>query len=205
MILFKRTVKGLITVTAVTSVSKTNNMNSELTQEIEPSIISSLPDFLKKLKETPSKDFPALLDNLDVSADDFSDHGSWCEDHYKRNHILKNDRYEVILICWETGQTTPIHDHDGENCWVYFVDGQFSETIYSMKDKMKVLAENEMLPGSVSYMTDASGLHSIKNTTKGRGMTLHLYANPIQKCRVFNKTKNTFSVKQMTNSLEEAN
>lgn len=179
-------------------------MNNALTEEKESTstTISSLPDFLNKLEETPSEDFPELLDRLEISADDLCDFGSWCTDHYKRNHIMKNERYELILLCWEEGQITPIHDHDGENCWVYFVDGRFSETIYSMGDKMKVLEENEMLPGAVSYMADASGLHSIKNVTEGRGMTLHLYANPILKCRVFDKTKNAFAVKEMTCSLE---
>lgn len=170
-------------------------MNETLTSS--QNSISRLPDFLKKLEETPSEDFPKLLERLDISADNLYAHKSWSKDHYKRNHIVKNDRYELILICWEAGQTTPIHDHDGENCWVYFVDGLFLETIYSMEDKMKVLAQNKMLPGAVSYMTDSSGFHTIQNTTKGRGMTLHLYANPILKCRVFDNTKRAFVTKEM--------
>lgn len=176
-------------------------MHNQLQIEQEPFVattISNLPDLLTKLEETPLEYFPKLLANLKIGAESFRDHKSWCNEHYKRNHIVKNDRYELILLCWEAGQTTPIHDHDGEKCWVYFVDGIFSETYYKMNNKMEIVGEKQMMPGSVSFMTDSSGFHTLKNTTKGRAMTLHLYANPIEQCRVFDNTNNSFFVKEMT-------
>ena len=59
---------------------------------------------------------------------------SWSESTYTRNCIFENERFELILICWQSSQKTPIHDHGGEECWVKFIDGEFKETIYKSNE-----------------------------------------------------------------------
>src|SRR5437868_13159605 len=42
----------------------------------------------------------------------------WDLQHYTRNLIDKTPAYELIAICWEVGQTSSIHNHRDQNCWM---------------------------------------------------------------------------------------
>ncbi len=64
---------------------------------------------------------------------EFEKYATWSETCYTRNCIAENEDFELILICWEKGQATAIHDHGGEECWVYFVEGEFRENIYTQE------------------------------------------------------------------------
>ena len=106
----------------------------------------------------------------------------------------------MILLCWEEGQITPIHDHGGEECWVKVIEGEFRETIYKEDEiggltfvKSAVSKEN-----AVTYMKDFMGFHSLENLSKKRSMSLHLYAKPIRKCRAFDEKTKTFVDRTLT-------
>src|SRR4029077_11137768 len=38
--------------------------------------------------------------------------------HYTRNLIFRNDLFEVVAIGWEPAQSSPIHNHRGQECWM---------------------------------------------------------------------------------------
>ncbi|MCH8821936.1 MAG: cysteine dioxygenase family protein [Planctomycetes bacterium] len=71
-----------------------------------------------------------LLKNLDITRKDLGDACVFGEDDYHRM-VLKDSRwYEVVCICWKSGQRTPIHDHKGASCAFRVIEGIATETIF---------------------------------------------------------------------------
>lgn len=44
---------------------------------------------------------------------------------YTRNLVATDGKnYTVLLLCWNPGRESPIHDHPCEGCWVKTVSGR---------------------------------------------------------------------------------
>lgn len=130
----------------------------------------------------------------------FENYCSWSQECYTRNCIFENEKFELILLCWEKGQKTPIHDHGGEECWVKVINGTLKETLYK-KDGSKNLTElNTSISekGNISYMIDFMGYHRLENISGHRAISLHLYAKPIKNCNVFDPDKRKFLSKELS-------
>lgn len=148
---------------------------------------------------TEVSDFVSVANQIDIDPDAFTKYQHFSNAHYTRNCIERTDEFELVLLCWEEGQTTPIHCHGGEECWVYIVDGTMREDRFDY-DEYDQLVKTDVLEesaGDVSFMNDDLGFHTLTNTAEGRSMSLHLYAHPIKKCRVYNKSKRDFEYKRM--------
>ena len=42
----------------------------------------------------------------------------WSEKFYTRNLIYKNERFELMVLCWDRGQVSKIHNHSDQMCWM---------------------------------------------------------------------------------------
>jgi hypothetical protein len=51
--------------------------------------------------------------------------------------------------------------------------------------------------GKRTYIDDKSGIHAIANGSKKPAISVHLYAGPIGKCRIYDETTKTFSWKTL--------
>lgn len=158
--------------------------------------LGQIIEFLTQEKgaKFPKKEF---LNRLKL--EDFSNYTSWDSDRYTRNAIFKNEHFELILLCWEPGQETPIHDHDGADCWVYHVAGEIEEQRYADLNAVKqdefTLAKAQA--GDLCYMHDKLGLHSLHNRGQERAITLHCYAHPIDSCGIYDEDLERMCEKEM--------
>jgi hypothetical protein len=51
--------------------------------------------------------------------------------HYTRNLIATdNTSYTLLLLCWNAGKSSPIHDHPCDGCWMRVVTGSVHECRY---------------------------------------------------------------------------
>lgn len=156
------------------------------------------PDNIQKLvdllTENINTDYDQLLDDFDFSTIDFKPYQSWSSEKYTRNCLFKNVNFELILLCWEHGQETAIHGHDGEDCWVYLLEGGMEEVFYNIGDDNKLIAYSSQIvvPNQVTFMNDNQGFHKLKNDVYGRSVSLHLYAKPIQNCQSFDEKSQQF-------------
>jgi cysteine dioxygenase len=108
-------------------------------------------------------------------------------DVYARNLIRGGEDYELIVICWQDGQRSPVHDHAGQRCWMSVLDGTIRERIFERPGgggPLALRSSRALERGQVGYITDELGLHEI-HPEGGRAVSLHLYAKPIRACRVF--------------------
>lgn len=117
----------------------------------------------------------------------------WNTKHYARNCVYRNQEFELILLCWEPGQETPVHCHGGEECWVHLIQGALEEDRFEEKSGMVAnkVSNAKLAETDLTYMNDSMGFHSLKNISEGRAISLHLYAKPIHSCRVYNPADGT--------------
>lgn len=153
------------------------------------------------LPKCSGQDFIEISKGMDLQPEDFEDYAHWSANHYTRNCISRSKDYELILLCWEPEQDTPVHCHNNEECWVYNVQGEIIEKRFDFKPSSKTeieeTQEEEMQEGQVSYMHDTMGFHSLHNVGGNRAMTLHLYINPIDSCRIYENEQVGFVRKQL--------
>ena len=165
-------------------------------------MISSLEELLDELPECSGSDYVRIAKNMVLPASDFNDIQSWSQEGYTRNCIERTESYELILLCWEPDQYTPIHCHGGEECWVYVLQGDVEECYYEEHPKSGLPVPkgfpNIRRQGQLSYMNDEMGFHTLKNITSGRAMSLHLYMNPIDRCRIYDTEEGDLKWKEMT-------
>lgn len=152
------------------------------------------------LSQSLKEDYNHILNNFDFSAIDFTAFKSWSQKKYTRNCMYKDENFELILLCWEQGQETSIHGHDGEDCWVYLLEGEMEEVYYTI-DESNYLREGgsrRFVPHELSFMNDRIGFHKLKSVCSGRSVSLHLYAKPITNCVAFDYESKRFIERKLS-------
>ncbi|TYZ63257.1 hypothetical protein PybrP1_009448 [[Pythium] brassicae (nom. inval.)] len=111
--------------------------------------------------------------------------------NYTRNLIATdNEAYALLLIVWNRGKYSPIHDHPCDGCWVKVIAGAVNEVRYQNQGGKLAETSNITLRAGVTYMDDSLGLHKIGNPSESAdAVTLHLYSPPYDKCRVWLDTE----------------
>lgn len=159
--------------------------------------IDSIEKLVQKLDLYDTSEYAGLFPLLDLSPAALEAYAFFSLDKYTRNCVARTDRYELLLLCWEPGQETKVHCHNRQECWVYVAEGQLEEERFSANDLnglQMLTSENDLKLASekLSYMSDQMGYHLLRNTHQGRAMTLHLYAGPIERCRIYNTDTKQF-------------
>ena len=153
-----------------------------------------LDELVNALFEGEKTNYSNILRSMKLPISAFDNYCSWSAESYTRNCITENDKFELILICWEQGQITPIHNHDGQECWVRIIEGEFSETIYNANEDglLKRFKSTISKSNDITYMVDFMGFHTLENLSKKRSISLHLYAKPIRSCKIFDENSMKF-------------
>ena len=160
----------------------------------------SLNELISALKNEQSTKYHDILHSMEIPKSAFEVFCSWSESTYTRNCIFENERFELILICWQSSHKTPIHDHGGEECCVKVIDGEFKETVYKSNEvsEVNILKSTLFKAGDISYMIDFMGCHQLKNLSSHRALSLHLYAKPIRNCNIYDEQSKEFVQKKMS-------
>jgi len=160
-----------------------------------PSKLCSLEKLIHGLSIPATKNlsyYDQLIQSLDIPIDSIDPYCTWNERSYTRNLVHSTDLYELLILCWQKGQTSPIHDHQEQDCWIYVVEGTIEETLYQPTlhdDQRFSLGETDRIiyhKGDKSrLMNSMLAWHSIKPLSQ-QAITLHLYSLPIKKCHLYN-------------------
>ncbi len=160
--------------------------------------ISNLEDLIELLDNSSKDEYKSLGKQISIPLEEFEDYIHFNDEFYTRNCIKRTDDYELILLCWEEGQATPIHCHNNQECWVHVLKGKFDEVRFvDEDDDLSIDHEMHLEKENVSYMNDDMGYHSLENAADGRSISLHLYMNPIDECTVYNEDEDKFERKEL--------
>jgi cysteine dioxygenase len=122
---------------------------------------------------------------------------NWDRQHYTRNLIDKTPLYELLAICWEPGQSSSVHNHHDQMCWMAAPIGRLLVQNY------RVLREDmdsgvcdiepsdavEISPLSPTAVDPLKPVHKVYNPVEfgARAVSLHVYSKPFDRCRVYSQ------------------
>jgi cysteine dioxygenase len=152
--------------------------------------ITTIEQLVRELAQGPGrKGFLEILDRVVIPAEEFDPYSRWNEKHYTRNCIARTDAFELLLICYEPGQRTSIHDYSTEEAWVHPLMGAVIEERFEFASggPLRKVSSAKLDPGSFSYLHNGRGIHRYINSNSGRSMTLNLYAKPLNKWKVYDE------------------
>lgn len=114
--------------------------------------------------------------------------------NYTRNLVDEgNGKSNLLVVVWNPGRCSPIHDHADAHCVMKILKGTLNETLYPMPacsasgdstssgtvTPPHALKETTYLENQVTYISDKIGLHKISNPSADEvAVSLHLYTPP---------------------------
>ena len=144
----------------------------------------------------------ALLTRFAGERDSWRRYVAFDPSRYTRNLVARSELFELLILCWSPGQRSPIHDHQGQRCWMAVLEGEIEEAQYPMPEAgrpapMRSFAKKTFASGDVAFINDDIGLHDIAPTTGRPAVSLHLYAGPIETCRSFDPRTGACSTREL--------
>ena len=138
---------------------------------------------IEGLSELPSlSQIEEWFSMLSLRQRDYQQHRMFTEPKYARNLIARGAFAELLLLCWRSGQRTPIHDHGGSVGVVMVFEGLLTETMYERAPEGHVRPYDTLkrAPGAVTG-ADVPDIHQLLNLQPpGRDLvTLHCYSPPL--------------------------
>ena len=126
----------------------------------------------------------------------------WSEKFYTRNMIYKDERFEMMVLCWERGQVSRIHNHAEQRCWmsvpVGTLRGQNFRAVETDEAKgFCKLEETDQFDLSnclASKVELEEPIHQILNLPEfqSRAVSLHIYSKPFDTCLSYCRETDTF-------------
>lgn len=162
-------------------------------------------DFLISLRDSDFKSerVNLFLKNKRFEEDTFLPFIHFRDDTYGRNLVYKNRFFELSVLTWLPEHRTPIHDHAGQRCWMFIDSGELTVKNFAFprtdEFQLKPLGPVEVLEaGERVYVDDSLSLHSITNASSRPAVSVHLYAGPIESCRVYNEATRRLEKKELS-------
>jgi cysteine dioxygenase len=143
------------------------------------------------------------LQQNQVRVDTLQPYLFYAKSHYTRNLVHKCDLFEVIAICWEVGQSSRIHNHRGQNCWMAVPIGKLRVQNFRVDNKDRSHGTCRICPsGSYDMDYDHPGtvqreepVHQVLNLSEfnQRATSIHVYSHPYSSCEIYSIDKGTYS------------
>ena len=123
-----------------------------------------------------------LLDELDIDRGDIAPACVFGTRGYRRNTIARGEWFELLALCWRSGDCTPIHDHEGSSCAFKVIEGRGTEIRYERTASRLVCpVERRVLDAGTVCAAEDNDIHQVANM-QAQGVdliTLHVYSPPI--------------------------
>lgn len=174
-----------------------------------PTAVKPIPiqDFVTQLRSFPEPAFDhteqlkKFLQDAPVDPDSLAPYLTWDRQHYTRNLIDKTRLYELLAICWEVGQTSSVHNHRDQNCWMAVPIGRLQvENFHVIQQDIAAgkctIHSTEIVEMNVSQPCAVDPLepvHRVLNPREfnQRAVSLHVYSRPFDTCVVYSAEQGT--------------
>jgi|SRR5208282_184956 len=142
-----------------------------------------------------------FLQETPVSADSLTHYLTWDRQHYTRNLIDRTALYELMAICWDTGQASSVHNHRDQNCWMAVPMGRLlvenfhlvEQDLHGGTCRLEPLNTVEMNISQPCAVNQADPVHRVVNPREfgQRAVSLHVYSRPFDTCVVYSQEQGT--------------
>jgi cysteine dioxygenase len=167
----------------------------------------SIQHFIDELHKFPEAAFDQteqlhrFLQETPLNPDSLAPYLLWDRQHYTRNLIDKTPLYELIAICWEVGQSSSVHNHRDQNCWMAVPVGRLLvenfhvvyQDIAGGKSTIKATETVEMNASHPCAVDPLEPVHRVFNPREfnQRAVSLHVYSRPFDTCVVYSAEHGT--------------
>jgi cysteine dioxygenase len=160
--------------------------------------IKTVDKLIEVLENKQTKDsYLSIMQSVDIPIQEFEKYYTWKKDRYARNCLIKTDDFELLLVCFEKGQETPIHDFDSQQAWINILQGKLCEERFKVSEdgnKLEKLSSVTLGTNDYSFMSKV-GIHRYINCYEARTVSLNLYSKPIEHWTRYNKDAKTTDIK----------
>lgn len=177
----------------------------------------AIQEFAQRLSGIPRQEFTdaGVLNFLQKNRVDVAslDPYLWfSREHDTRNVVQRTRLFELIAICWETGQKSPIHNHRDQRCWMAIAYGKVRVQNFRLIRKDPATGYCELEP-STQFLIDpdspqevdpAEPIHLVANPISfgSRAVTLHIDSEPFDPCEIYNLKAKRYEDVRLVNHSE---
>jgi cysteine dioxygenase len=145
-------------------------------------------EILADASKTPERPTPgSLCERISREAERYLDRVRFDPAQYVRHPVLLWDDWEVMIIGWESGQVTPVHDHRGVMGGMAMLSGSLLEERFTTPNLVPSLADSRVRPEGDLCDIGPTNLHRLIPQTP-RAVSLHLYRPPLRQMGIWNET-----------------
>jgi cysteine dioxygenase len=163
-------------------------------------LLTAIEELKHTAREMKLPDLRKFISRLKVDRSEISTHIHFTEDRYARNLVYKSDDFECLVLCWQPGQRSPIHDHANSICAVYAVDGTLSADNYRKTANGHIRADysEDLKPGSILTI-QTTEIHQVSNLQDSSNLvSLHFYLGPLENSFLYSVQQPIHEIYQRT-------
>lgn len=129
----------------------------------------------------------SLVARISAEAERYLDRVRFDPGQYVRHPVLFWEDWEVMIIGWESGQVTPIHDHRGVLGAMAVLSGSLVEERFTTPARLPELSDSRLRGDGDLSETGPTVLHRLIPRT-GRAVSLHVYRPPLRMMGIWDAT-----------------
>ena len=163
-----------------------------------------LSEFLRRIAALSDDDFTlasfsTLAHELELPDRLLEEHVHFSEESYARNLLIVTPRFEMVVMCWQSGQLSTVHDHLDSFAMSLVLSGVLLNRNFRRLDdgevpdyaELQLINEELFSPGSWLSL-DLGAIHQMGNAAGSSEplVTLHFYARPLREINVFHPSEN---------------
>lgn len=167
----------------------------------------SISELVNGLRRIPDERFVCeyVYDYLSanpIDVDSIQRYLFWNPDFYTRNLIYKDERFEMMAICWESGQVSRVHNHCDQRCWMTVPIGRLKGQNFAVEEidpskgycKLKETDAFELADCLTSKVELERPIHQILNLPEydDRAVSIHIYSKPFDHCISYCRDTDTY-------------
>ena len=133
-------------------------------------------------------------------------------EHYTRNLVHHTPLFDLIAICWESGQRSAIHNHTNQRCWMGIAYGRVQVQNFRLISQDVANRSCELAPtthyiieaGKPAEVDPEEPIHLVTNPSSfgSRAVTLHIYSRPFDECEVYDLKGKRYETAKLSNTSE---
>ena len=169
--------------------------------------IVKIENLIEGLRAISDEDFTCdnvyqFLAENPVDVDTIAPFFFWSKNFYTRNLIYKDERFEMMAICWDKGQVSKIHNHANQMCWMTVPVGKLRGQNFRTVEineaqnfcKLEETDDFNLSDCLTAKVELEEPIHQILNLPEfdERAVSLHIYSKPFDTCLSYCRDTDTF-------------
>lgn len=172
----------------------------------------TIENLLNGLREIPDAEFDCqpvydFLSRDPIDVGSIEKYLFWNSEFYTRNLIYKDERFEMMAICWEPGQVSRVHNHAEQKCWMTVPIGRLRGQNFAIDEidessgrcRLRETDSFELSDCLTAKVELEEPIHQILNLAEfgERAVSVHIYSKPFDRCIAYCRDTDTFKEVQL--------